>query len=101
MRPGAWPRATWRGPLRGGERARPGARPRAGRSRVVTVAGETASSFEAPREPAAAGAQAPLAVLGGWTVGLLAVSIAAHRTPLYQVETDLVGEYIPAARELL
>jgi hypothetical protein len=32
---------------------------------------------------------------------LAIVALVAHRTPLYQVETDLVGEYIPAANDLL
>jgi tetratricopeptide (TPR) repeat protein len=35
-----------------------------------------------------------------YTLVLLAVTLAAHPTPLYFVETDLVGEYIPAARAL-
>ena len=35
-----------------------------------------------------------------YTVVLLAVTVKLHPTPLYFVETDLVGEYIPAARDL-
>ena len=39
-------------------------------------------------------------VVLGWCGVLLAVTLLAHPTPLYFVETDLVGEYLPAAREL-
>jgi 4-amino-4-deoxy-L-arabinose transferase-like glycosyltransferase len=39
-------------------------------------------------------------VTATWTLVLAVISVFAHPTPLYQVETDLVGEYIPAAREL-
>jgi Flp pilus assembly protein TadD len=35
------------------------------------------------------------------TALILAVAVFLHPTPLYFVETDLVGEYIPAARDLL
>src|SRR5688572_12816762 len=41
-----------------------------------------------------------LSILTLWTVAILAVSLAAHGTALYLVETDLLGEYIPAALEL-
>jgi hypothetical protein len=34
------------------------------------------------------------------TATLLAITLVAHPTPLYFVETDLIGEYIPAARAL-
>jgi Flp pilus assembly protein TadD len=44
--------------------------------------------------------RAALAVLAGYSLLILAVLLIAHRTPLYGVETDLVGDYIPAAREL-
>ncbi len=37
---------------------------------------------------------------GVWAAVLAAISLAAHPTALYFVETDLVGEYLPAAREL-
>ncbi|MBI1797969.1 MAG: glycosyltransferase family 39 protein [Candidatus Eisenbacteria bacterium] len=36
-----------------------------------------------------------------WSAAMLAVALIAHRTPLYGVETDLLGDYAPAARELL
>lgn len=36
-----------------------------------------------------------------FTLAALVVNVVAHPTPLYTVETDLVGEYLPAARELL
>jgi Flp pilus assembly protein TadD len=36
-----------------------------------------------------------------WTLILLVFGLAAHTTPYYRVETDLVGEYLPAARELM
>ena len=39
--------------------------------------------------------------IGVWTLAMMAATIFAHPTPLYRVETDLIGEYIPAARELL
>src|SRR6267378_4655101 len=39
-------------------------------------------------------------VIAIWTLGLVVVAVFAHPTPLYFVETDLVGEYLPAAREL-
>src|SRR5689334_2509142 len=48
----------------------------------------------------AVNAVAPALVLA-WTAALVAVSLFAHPTPLYFVETDLLGEYIPAAREWL
>jgi tetratricopeptide (TPR) repeat protein len=35
-----------------------------------------------------------------YTIAVLAIALLAHRTPLYFVETDLVGEYIPAAEAL-
>ena len=41
---------------------------------------------------------APLVAL--WTLALLAITVFLHPTPLYFVETDLLGEYIPAARAL-
>jgi len=47
------------------------------------------------------GPGAAAAVAGAWTLVLLVVAVCAHPTPLYGVETDLVGEYLPAARELL
>src|ERR1044072_4088377 len=39
-------------------------------------------------------------IVGAWTAAMAIVTLAAHKTPLYYVETDLLGEYIPAAREL-
>lgn len=42
---------------------------------------------------------APRAVLA-YTLVVLAVAVFLHPTPLYYVETDLVGEYIPAAHAL-
>src|SRR5258706_497512 len=39
---------------------------------------------------------AALAVIA-WTAVVLAVSLLAHPTPFYTVETDLVGECLPAA----
>ena len=39
-------------------------------------------------------------IVAAWTVSMAIVTLAAHATPLYFVETDLLGEYIPAAREL-
>ena len=39
-------------------------------------------------------------VIAMWTALLALVTLAAHAIPLYFVETDLLGEYIPAAREL-
>lgn len=35
-----------------------------------------------------------------WTLALVGLSVWGHPTPFYRVETDLVGEYLPAAREL-
>jgi Tfp pilus assembly protein PilF len=35
-----------------------------------------------------------------WSFVMLAISLFGHATALYTVETDLVGEYLPAAREL-
>ncbi len=40
-------------------------------------------------------------ILGAYGIVLAIVLFAVHRTPLYGVETDLMGEYIPAAQELL
>lgn len=40
------------------------------------------------------------AVVVLWTACVLAVSLFAHPTALYYVETDLVGEFLPAAREM-
>jgi 4-amino-4-deoxy-L-arabinose transferase-like glycosyltransferase/Flp pilus assembly protein TadD len=56
-----------------------------------------------PAHPARAGAGLPrpgLLILLHAAV-ILAVALLLHPTPLYFVETDLVGEYIPAARDLL
>lgn len=36
-----------------------------------------------------------------WAVLLLVVVGLWHRTPLYTAETDLIGEYVPAAQELM
>ena len=36
-----------------------------------------------------------------WTLALIAVNLFGHPTPFYRVETDLVGEYLPAAQELM
>lgn len=42
-----------------------------------------------------------MALLGLYGAILALVLFVIHRTPLYGVETDLMGEYIPAAEELL
>jgi len=44
---------------------------------------------------------AAAAIALAWTAVVAAVAVLAHPTPLYTVETDLVGEYLPAARQLL
>jgi 4-amino-4-deoxy-L-arabinose transferase-like glycosyltransferase len=40
-------------------------------------------------------------VAGLWTLALVLVNLLAHPTPLYEVETDLVGEYLPAASQFV
>ncbi|MBI5837918.1 MAG: tetratricopeptide repeat protein [Candidatus Eisenbacteria bacterium] len=42
-----------------------------------------------------------LAALCGYALLLLWVNLGLHVTPFYAVETDLLGDYIPAARDLL
>jgi tetratricopeptide (TPR) repeat protein len=44
--------------------------------------------------------RAAWATLAAWGVTLLAVALAAHRTPTYGAESDLIGEYIPAAQDV-
>ena len=48
----------------------------------------------------AAADRAALIAVAAWTAVMAAVTLVAHGTPLYFVETDLLGEYLPAAREL-
>ena len=38
--------------------------------------------------------------IGLYTLVVLGVTVFLHQTPLYLVETDLLGQFIPAAREL-
>jgi tetratricopeptide (TPR) repeat protein len=40
-------------------------------------------------------------VLAAWLLGVLATVLFAHPTPLYSVESDVIGEYVPAAQGLL
>src|SRR5688572_9471223 len=53
-----------------------------------------------PRAPAPIRALA-LVLLGVFTAAMAVILLVFHRVPLYGVETDLFGEYIPAARALL
>jgi hypothetical protein len=41
------------------------------------------------------------ALIATWSAAMLAVVLVIHTTPLYGVETDLLGDYALAARELL
>ncbi len=41
------------------------------------------------------------AVITAFAGAMLWISLAGHPTPLYDVETDLIGDYIPAAKGLL
>lgn len=54
----------------------------------------TRLSFSAPDRVA-------VALLVAFLAAMAWVALAVHRVPLYQVETDLLGEYVPAARDLL
>ena len=62
---------------------------------------------DVPPAPAAARARIEpwdllaVAALTLWFAFIAWVVLLHHPVPLYQVETDLLGEYIPAARELL
>ncbi|MBI1796377.1 MAG: glycosyltransferase family 39 protein [Candidatus Eisenbacteria bacterium] len=58
-----------------------------------------AKSAGATRRPAAP-SLSPLWAVAAGTLALLAFVLVAHRTPLYGVETDLLGDLIPAARAL-
>ena len=42
-----------------------------------------------------------VAILGAFAAAMAYALFVVHRVPLYGVETDLFGEYIPAARALL
>ena len=64
----------------------------------ASLSARTASANPGATGPAA---RAAALAIGAWALVMLAVTILAHPTPLYFVETDLIGEYIPAARELL
>ena len=44
--------------------------------------------------------RAAMLVVGAWCAVMIAITLLFHPTPLYFVETDLVGEYLPSAREL-
>lgn len=44
--------------------------------------------------------RAAAVLLAVWLAGVLWTSLAWHPTPLYSVESDTIGEYIPAARSL-
>ena len=64
------------------------------------------SKARATRKTAARGVGPSIRTIAVIVLGLFAVAMAyillvVHRTPLYGVETDLFGEYIPAARSLL
>lgn len=55
----------------------------------------------APPSPWPALSPAGAAVVAGlWALGLAAVNLLLHPTPFYNVETDLIGGYLPVAREL-
>jgi tetratricopeptide (TPR) repeat protein len=60
----------------------------------------TAARSAGALSAADAAARWVLPAIGVYTLLLLVVTVFFHATPLYLVETDLLGEFIPAAKEL-